>query len=116
MQKDFHPSSAPACGVYITGLKLRNASWDATRQCIIELQETCAGCELPTTWLKPVEQGRSPLAEGSHFVYECPLLTLSVKDNFKITANVATSLPLPSDMAEDVLKQCKVSLVPMLCL
>ena len=112
MPSDFLPSSPPSRGVYVSGLTLRNAFWDTVKQRMTDDQAVADHCELPITWFKPVERD---LAMGSSQVYECPLRTLEVNDDFKLAVNLVTSLPLPSDSPVDVLKRRRVSLVPGLC-
>ena len=58
MDKSFVPSSPPENGVYLSGLVLRNACWDASKQCVGQL---CTGNgRLPITWLKPVDEMAKP--------------------------------------------------------
>ncbi|XP_041366047.1 dynein-1-beta heavy chain, flagellar inner arm I1 complex-like isoform X2 [Gigantopelta aegis] len=93
---------APKTGVFISGLKLNNASWDNTRSVLIEqLPNTGSSQDLPIIWLKPVqdlftESSDVPKSETKHdHTFSCPLYC-SVKPEFHVDRHIVQRLPLPS--------------------
>lgn len=118
LQPDTLPTSPPSRGVYLSNLKLNGASWDTGRNCISELLAN-GSCDLPIIWLKPVEviRSRAPSAkmerQGSDIpLFDCPLLT--GQDWGTDFSTLVTSLPLPSVVPGEILKQRRVSIVSML--
>ncbi|XP_073235787.1 dynein heavy chain domain-containing protein 1-like [Porites lutea] len=118
LQPDTLPTSPPSRGVYLSNLKLNGASWDTGRNCISELLAN-GSCDLPIIWLKPVEviRSRAPSAkmerQGNDIpLFDCPLLT--GQDWGTDFSTLVTSLPLPSVVPGEILKQRRVSIVSML--
>lgn len=119
LQPDTLPTSPPSRGVYLSNLKLNGASWDTVRNCISELLASNGSCDLPILWLKPVEviRSRAPSAkmerQGNDIpLFDCPLLT--GQDWGTDFSTLVTSLPLPSVVPGEILKQRRVSIVSML--
>lgn len=119
LHPDTLPTSPPSRGVYLSKLKLNGASWDTVRNCISELLASNGSCDLPIIWLKPVEviRSRAPSAkmerQGNDIpVFDCPLLT--GQDWGTDFSTLVTSLPLPSVVPGEILKQQRVSIVSML--
>lgn len=122
-RKVLHPdtdlTSPPSRGVYLSGLKMSGASWDAHRGCITELPASRDTCDLPIVWLKPVEviRSRAPSAkvdtrDNATSIFACPLLTGG--DWGTDTSTLVTSLPLSSVVPEGVLKRRRVVIVSVL--
>ena len=100
-------------------MKLCGASWDAERGCITEPAESRDVCDLPIVWLKPMEviRSRAPSAkvgkqQSDMPMYDCPLLDGG--DWGVDVASLVTSLPLPTVVPEETLKQRRVAIVSLL--
>ena len=114
------PTSPPDRGVFLNDLKLRGASWDGDRGCIIEPAESRDVYDLPILWLKPLEIVRSRLPSAKVEkqqkempLFDCPLLF--GEDWGRDVTTLVTSLPLPTSVPEGTLKQRRVAVVSLLC-
>lgn len=113
------PTSPPDRGVFLSDLKLNGASWDAGRGCITEPALSRDICDLPIVWLKPIEviRSRAPSAKVNTVqsdmpLFDCPLL---VGGDWGVdVSTLVTSLPLPTAVPEELLKQRRVAIVSLL--
>ena len=119
MHPNTKPCEPPDRGVYLSGLKLSGASWDAARDCVIASCGILDLCDLPIVWLNPVEivRSRAPSARVDEQdpvipFYEIPLVNAGVWNGD--SASVVSALSLPSAMSGGLLKQRRVSIVPVL--
>lgn len=83
------PQSPPCTGVYISGLHLHHASWDADRCVLTDQQSFCEKktprSKIPTVWLRPVdelilEEERAKKKNDSsddNSTFSCPVFTTS---------------------------------------
>lgn len=86
--------------LYVYGLSLEGARWDAVRGCIVDLEPTQAHAALPVLALRPVERRPVPLVG----VYVCPLYKVvsradSLTASGRVVSNFVTYLELPSGEA-----------------
>ncbi|XP_078401050.1 dynein heavy chain domain-containing protein 1-like [Cetorhinus maximus] len=107
------PTSAPANGIYITGLELRNALWD-TRHGLLQDTLSIKPCSMPAVWLR-AEGGEAESAQQPYPLYECPVyqgaenMDVDLKDS-----NIITHLALESRMDPLVCTQRRVHIVSII--
>ena len=107
-------------GIFLRDLKLSGASWEGGRGCIIEAPESRDICDLPIVWLKPVEviRSRAPSAKVEKLqsdlpFFNCPLFV--GKSWGEDASALVTSLPLPTAVPEELLKQRRMAIVSHTC-
>ena len=97
---DFEPpKSTQFTGVFISGLHLHNASWDAERSLLVTPQSFCekqkTQSRIPNVWLHPVDQPTSEEERKKENAQEnsfsCPVFTR--KPGLKSNAVIHISLP-----------------------
>lgn len=90
-------SNPPEDGIYIDGLWLEGAQWDAAGACLAESQPGVMTAPLPVVHFKPATQYTPPAAE-----YHCPLYKTSARAGLLSTTGSSTnfilcvSLPCPA--------------------
>ena len=101
-------------GVQIKGLVLHNASWDKSRGCIVELDESIGNQEIPSLFLRPKERSQSlPDIKNSKnqlYQFDCPVYFCN---NRSVRFETIVSLPcitLSSSLPEHVCRQRQVFL------
>lgn len=106
------PSSAPEKGLYLSGLELYHAMWNAQSS---QLQETLSAqpCQLPPVW---VQASREPWKAASALSkYQCPVYLGSPQALLCLRSQgVVMHLALPSKMSPDVCTQHRVHAVSVL--
>ncbi|KAF7235156.1 Dynein heavy chain domain-containing protein 1 [Varanus komodoensis] len=107
------PTSAPDQGIYLSGLELRHATWNAHGG---YLQETLSAqpCKLPTVW---IQASRRPWPPGPGLPrYECPVYVGAPDEHVSLSSNrVLLRLALPSKMSLELCAQQRVHAVSLLC-
>lgn len=90
-------SSPPEDGMYVDGLWLEGARWDAAAGCLADSQPGVMAAPLPVVHFKPVAHYQPPAAE-----YQCPLYKTSARAGALSTTGCSTnfvlcvSLPCPT--------------------
>ena len=83
MSMDQPPKEQPSSGLYITGLKLHNAGWDASKQgitCLPDGRESPV--PLPLVWLRPLDTlSLQKINQQQNQQYSCPLYLSADSDN-----------------------------------
>lgn len=114
MDKKFVPSSPPDQGVYLSGLVLRNASWDVSRKCVGHLRT--GDDQLPIASLKPVDEMDDDVSSSDEFdkddiqVLSCPLVCYHSMGESASVSTVLTHLCLPTCLSKEILQKRRVHL------
>ncbi|ESP00380.1 hypothetical protein LOTGIDRAFT_173233 [Lottia gigantea] len=95
MPVDFSPSISPKSGVFVTGLTLHNATWDASRSFLIPDTETGSQeCQdLPPVWIKPVIKEES--LDVKNEIFKCSVFS-SVEHSNQCSENAVCTIDLPT--------------------
>lgn len=105
------PSIAPEKGLYLGGLEVYNAAWNAHSG---HLQESLSAqaCQLPPVW---VQASREPWAPASAPKYQCPVYLGTPQAALDLRSQrVVMHLALPSKMPPELCTQQRVHAISIL--
>ncbi|XP_035825634.1 dynein heavy chain domain-containing protein 1 [Aplysia californica] len=119
MPEGLTPSMSATSGVFLTGVQLKNATWDTTLNIISDAPPGPHGYgPFPTIWVKPGDVEASttnksvPAPAAKNAVYLCPLYSARHSDHHS-DANVLWNIPLPSLEHPNIWAQKRVALTLM---
>ena len=111
---DKAPSQAPSEGVYVSGLRLHNASWDSKRALItlLNTSQPHQSSPLPILWLKPAttdNYGLPSEEKGSPVqMHSCPVYSGDVCTEEMHSCTPALRVELPCTLDTTVWTQKRV--------
>ncbi|XP_067931165.1 uncharacterized protein [Watersipora subatra] len=104
----FKPSTPPAIGCYITGLKVHNALWDTSSGLVqtIAVNDVASSNQMPILHLLP--KVKAPLEADLTPRYRCPVLSSDVMEDAPQDAIMHLNLPVESLSHSQLLLERKV--------
>ena len=110
MPNGFKPSLPPGEGAFISGLRLHNALWDATRSVLMmPTPDSSPDQEVPIFWLKPLDSSSPSRARILYKLYRCPVYC-STDSRQRGDSNVVVHFSLPSQHEASVWQHQRVFL------
>ena len=110
MPTGFRPSLPPGEGVFISGLRLHNALWDATRAVLMmPTPDSPPDQEIPIFWLKPLDNTTPPPTRALYKLYRCPVYCSGDMRQHG-ASNIVVHFSLPSHMDSSVWQHQRVFL------
>ena len=108
---DITPSAPPESGVYIGGLKLHNAFWDASKSSLTQPTNGSKPCKMPYIWLKPIDKVElEKIRAGAKYeLYDCPVY-MSSGSGYLDWRSIVASVEMPSLMSPGIWAERRVHL------
>ena len=99
LSMDQPPKDPPSSGIYLNGLYLHNAGWDANKQRVYRLPDGRDGpVPLPVVWLLPMDTlSLQKLVKTPEVTYKCPMynsLDHLTEGNVVTFVNIKTGIDL----------------------
>ena len=110
MPQGLSPSVQPATGVFLSGLQLKNASWDSTVNSLSDTASISTGfCSFPVLWATPRDKSVTPSVAAKNVMYNCPLYSARHSDD-QSDSTMVWMIPLPSLQDPNIWSQCRTAL------